>query len=92
MHKRLTYNWDELVQLFLELREQPTWPVLNGDPLLIVYDVLTTLRMSEREIFDLLGIRGYLRVARCRQVSVPILDKALNALMEGNDDEEGTGK
>lgn len=68
---------DELQQFFLELREQRTYPIVQGNPILLLYDLLCTLGLSERTIYNLLGVRGYLHVARNRFVEPGMFNLAI---------------
>jgi hypothetical protein len=72
----------------LELRCQPTFPVVRGNPLLLLYDLLTTLNVLEEAIARWFGPRGYLHVARHRMVQPRQFEQALQLIMEVGDDEE----
>ncbi len=36
--RRLEYDSREVADMFQDLRAQPTYPVIQGDPLLLLYD------------------------------------------------------
>ncbi len=93
MKKTLHLNpdYEELKQFFYELREQGTYPIVHGDPLLHIYDLLCVLGVNERVILDLFGVRGYLHVARNRYVEPAMLDKVLSEVAFGGQHDEEAG-
>ena len=84
----IEFDPKDVEDFLLELRCQPTFPVVRGDPLLLLYDLLTTLNVSEETIARWFGPRGYLHVARHRMVQPRQFEQALQLIMEVDEDEE----
>jgi hypothetical protein len=84
----IEFDPKDVEDFLLELRSQPTYPVVRGDPLLLLYDLLTTLNVSEEAIARWFGPRGYLHVARHRMVQPRQFEQALQLIMEVDEDEE----
>ena len=87
---RLHFSTDDVRDFFLDLRSQPTYPLVKGDPLLLLYDLLCVLNASETDIAEWFGVRGYLHVARHRFVQPTQFEKALEAIMEVPDEASGS--
>lgn len=87
--RRLQYDPREVREFFFDLRSQPTYPVVHGDPLLLLYDLLTVMGVPEPEVYDYLGPRGYLRVAKVRRVDATRLAHILLGDPEEDADAEG---
>jgi hypothetical protein len=86
--RRLQYDPREVREFFFDLRSQPTYPVVHGDPLPL-YDLLTVMGIPEPEVYDYLGPRGYLRVAKVRRVDATRLAHIL--LGDAMEDEDAEG-
>jgi len=73
------------------LRALPTYPVVHGDPLRLLYDLMNALNMPEEEISRYGEPRGYTRIAKVRRVNA---SARANAILnpEGRPDEEGDGE
>ena len=84
----IEFDPKDVEDFLLELRCQPTYPVVRGDPLLLLYDLLTTLNVSEEAIARWFGPRGYLHVARHRMVQPRQFEQALQLIIEVGEDEE----
>jgi hypothetical protein len=84
----IEFDPKDVEDFLFELRSQPTFPVVRGDPLLLLYDLLTSLNVSEEAIARWFGPRGYLHVARHRMVQPRQFEEALQLIMEVGDDEE----
>ena len=84
----IEFDPKDVEDFLFELRSQPTFPVVRGDPLLLLYDLLTTLNVSEETIASWFGLRGYLHVARHRMVQPRQFEQALQLIMEVDEDEE----
>jgi hypothetical protein len=84
----IEFDPKDVEDFLFELRCQPTYPVVRGDPLLLLYDLLTTLNVSEEAIARWFGPRGYLHVARHRMVQPRQFEQALQLIMEVDEDEE----
>jgi hypothetical protein len=84
----IEFDPKDVEEFLLELRSQPTFPVVRGDPLLLLYDLLTTLNVSEEAIASWFGPRGYLHVARHRMVQPRQFEEALQLIMEVDDVEQ----
>ena len=84
----IEFDPKDVEDFLLELRCQPTFPVVRGDPLLLLYDLLTTLNVSEETIARWFGSRGYLHVTRHRMVQPRQFEQALQLIMEVDEDEE----
>jgi len=90
--RRLQYDAKEVRKFFFDLRSQPTYPIVHGNPLLLLYDLLTVMGVPEPEIYEYLGPRGYLRVAKVRRVDATRLTQILFGDLQEASDEEGDGK
>jgi hypothetical protein len=84
----IEFDPKDVEDFLLELRSQPTFPVVRGDPLLLLYDLLTTLNVSEEALARWFGPRGYLHVARHRMVQPRQFEQALQLIVEVDEDEE----
>jgi hypothetical protein len=84
----IEFDPKDVEDFLLELRSQPTFPVVRGNPLLLLYDLLTTLNVSEEAIARWFGPRGYLHVTRHRMVQPRQFEQALQLIMEVDEDEE----
>ena len=84
----IEFDPKDVEDFLLELRCQPTFPVVRGNPLLLLYDLLTTLNVSEEAIARWFGPRGYLHVARHRMVQPRQFEQALQLIIEVGEDEE----
>jgi hypothetical protein len=84
----IEFDPKDVEDFLLELRCQPTYPVVRGDPLLLLYDLLTTLNVSEEAIARWFDPRGYLHVARHRMVQPKQFEQALQLIIEVDEDEE----
>jgi len=84
----IEFDPKDVEDFLLELRCQPTFPVVRGNPLLLLYDLLTTRNVSEEAIARWFGPRGHLHVARHRMVQPRQFEQALQLIMEVGDDEE----
>lgn len=84
----LRFDDADVVDFFKDLRSQPTYPIVHGDPLLIIYDLLCVLNVPERKIMDWFGSHGYMHVARNRIVEPRVFERALRSIMEGEHEEE----
>ncbi|GIV10530.1 MAG: hypothetical protein KatS3mg020_0914 [Fimbriimonadales bacterium] len=87
-HTTMRYCEEDVVEFFKDLRAQVTYPIVHGDPLLIIYDLLCVLNVPERKIMDWFGSRGYMHVARNRIVEPRVFERALHAIMEDEHEEE----
>lgn len=87
---RLQFCPSDVRNFFLDLRSQPTYPLVKGDPLLLLYDLLCVLNASETDIAEWFGVRGYLHVARHRFVQPTQFEQALEAIMEVQDEASGS--
>jgi len=85
------FKSDDIADFFYDLRQQATYPIIHGDPLLLLYDLLCTMNISEDQIAQWVGPRGYLHIARHRFVEPVAFDNALQQALEV-DDEEATGE
>ncbi len=90
--RRVEYDPKEVWEFFTELRAQPTYPVVHGDPLLLLYDLMTVLNFSDQGIYEYIVPRGYLRVAKTRRVSPTRLTHILLEQEDDDDNEEGASE
>jgi len=88
----IRFDPKDVEDFLFELRSQPTFPIVRGAPLLLLYDLLTTLNVPEDVIAKWFGPRGYLHVARHRMVQPGHFEEALQFIMEVGDDEENGSK
>ena len=84
----IEFDPQDVEDFLFELRCQATYPLVRGDPLLLLYDLLTTLNVSEEAIARWFGPRGYLHVARHRMVQPRQFEQALQLIIEVGEDEE----
>ena len=87
---------DALKTIIAPYREHEEYPDIYTNVAYFVYDICTELRIPERLIYEILGYRGYLHVAKTRYYATPegreMLEEALNRLLnedleEDNDEE-----
>jgi hypothetical protein len=81
------FRSDEIADFFFELRQQTTYPIVQGDPLLLLYDLLCVMNVPEQQIAEWLGPRGYMHIARHRFVQPAAFESALQQVLEVNDEE-----
>ncbi len=75
-----------LKELIFTLRENRQWPDLEVNAPALLYEVLSSLGMKEKHIFDLLGARGYIRATRYQmfdsEEALEHFDKAMQELFD----------
>ena len=83
---------DALRAVMMPVRQQEDYPATKANVAYLVYDIGTELKLPERSIYDILGYRGYLYVAKTRYYATPegkqALEEALACLLD--EDEEVT--
>ena len=77
---------DALRAVMMPVRQQDDYPATNANVAYLVYDIGTELKLPERSIYDILGYRGYLYVAKTRYYATPegkeVLEEALSMLLD----------
>ena len=72
--------------VMMPFRQQGDYPATNANVAYLLYDICTERNLPERSIYDILGYRGYLYVAKTRYYATPegkqVLEEALAMLDE----------
>ena len=67
--------------VMMPVRQQDDYPATNANVAYLMYDICTELKLPERSIYDILGYRSYLYVAKTRYYATPegkqVLEEAL---------------
>ena len=87
---------DAIKSVIMSYREHDEYPDIYANVAYLVYDICAELRLPEKLIYEVLGYRGYLHVAKTRYFATPegkeALEEALTELLNKDlmedDDEE----
>ncbi len=78
----LLFNERDVADYFEELKNHDSYPILQGDPLLLIYNLLRVLNIPEKKILEWIGPWGYLHIAHNRFLDARCLEDALECIIE----------